>query len=226
MEVYDNDGGGKTFVLDAGDDLRAVPRSHRKLVTDDIRKVLEDPPAYFTRMAKRTPFPKMAAWLHRILETGGWQLKLARGSMADHYQAGFSLKAPEVRGATVGMPDRKPPAWVDALPDDLVALYEMVGFVDWMGFGTAGSVFPLTSMTTLTIYEGDFRGDPIDPARTVIWGTDNGDNLIADVDNDRGGWFGLGWAEIRMMGTVRDTIDWLFGELLAGRGPSMANMPS
>ena len=76
----------------------------------------------------------------------------------------------------------------------------------------------------MTSYDFSFRGDPIDPERTVVWGGWNGDMLIAELDKDRAGWFDLAPNEVRMIGTTADTVDWFFAELLAGRGPSVDNL--
>lgn len=57
MRIEENEGGGESVILVAGDDLAQVPESHRDLITPRIREVFADPAAHFTRIADECPFP-------------------------------------------------------------------------------------------------------------------------------------------------------------------------
>jgi hypothetical protein len=64
MRVFQNQGGGTTVELRAGDDLSEVPESHKDIVTPEIRTVLADPAAHFRKIAALCEISSLAKWFH------------------------------------------------------------------------------------------------------------------------------------------------------------------
>jgi hypothetical protein len=220
MQIEENERGGKTVILTAGDNLDKVPRSHRYLLTPPLRAAFANPPAHFLRIMKRCPFPHMARWLGALLSAGRWELQLNRGPGSDKRfsMAGFDWRSDQVRGATIGLPAVVPPR---TFPQQLRQHYSLVEFVSWGGFGYGGSLDGLGDNLLLTAFAFDYHGADVDLEQTFVWGGNAcGDMLICTMDG-RGGWLGLGSHEIRLLGTIGDTIDWVYSELLAGRTPEM-----
>src|SRR3712207_5861009 len=101
----ENEGGGTTVVLVAGDDLNEVAGSHRRLITAALREAFADPSGYFGRLATRCPFRQMSRWLRALASGGQWELHLNQGYPEEWTLAGFDWRSDMVRGATIGLPD-------------------------------------------------------------------------------------------------------------------------
>ena len=97
--------------------------------------------------------------------------------------------------------------------------YRLVGYVDWMGFGAAGGLDGPVGHTPLRAFAFDYHGADVDPARAFVFGWSPCGDMIAYTADGRGGWLNHGSHEVRLLGSVLDTIDWVYGELLAGRSP-------
>jgi hypothetical protein len=217
MDIEPNEAGGETAVLRAGDRLAAVPRSHRRLLSAPVRAVFGDVPSHFTEIAARCPFPNMGRWLRSLVESGRWELQLVRGPDGADIRAGFHWTSDRVRGATVTLPVEH----TYELPATLRKYHALVNEVDWMGWPAAGGLWGVGAWVSPGAFAFDFRGDPIDPRRTFqLGGSLCGDMLVFTLD-DRAGWLRLGSHEVRMIGSIADAIDWVFGELLARRVPEM-----
>jgi hypothetical protein len=216
VEIDDEEFGGTCVTLVAGDRLKAVPRSHRRLVTPEIEAWWADPMAEVRRVGDRAASPRMAEWFHAMAERGTWRLRLHR---ADHggTQAGYDLSCPNLRRAEVGPP--QPRARFDQLPDDLAAFYRLVGFMDWMGFGAAGGFGSASGHIPLSAFGFAYHGAVIDPAETFAFGWAPGGDMLIYASDGRGGWLCHENGKIHLLGSVLDTIDWVFGELLADRCP-------
>jgi hypothetical protein len=222
MKVEENEMGGQTVSLTLGDDLREVPRSHRKLVTPEIAAVFRDAPNYFSSIAERTPFRSMADWLMALVWENSWRLELERaGDDKKWGRTAFRWTSKTIRGAGIGLPMEVD---TNAFPAALATLYRLIGYVDWAGGAAEGQIAPATAAYLISSYDFNYSGDPINPDRTAVWGGQNGDMLIADLDSDRGGWFDLPENRVHMVGTVADTVNWVFAELLAGRVPDSENL--
>lgn len=209
MEVTDEEFGGTMVTLGPGDSLKAVPRSHRRLVTPEIEAWWVDPVRAIREVAERAVSPNMSEWFRRMAEGGSWRLQFHKASYGVT-QAGFWLSCPGIRGAEVGPPSTG--LLPKKLPPALSAYYRLVSFVDWMGFGATGGLGGPEGHTSLS----DFN---VDLAHTFDFGSSPcGDKIIYTADG-RGGWFNLGTQEIRILGSITDTIDWVYGELLADHCP-------
>jgi hypothetical protein len=216
VEIQENEGGGKSIILGEGDDLSKVPRSHRGLITPAIREAFADPPGYFRQLAQRCPFRKMAKWLRGLVLGGGWELHLNRGDPKEWTLAGFSWGSVMVRGATVGLPNHPV---LDACPEAVKQYYQLVDEVLWMPFGCAGGLGGAGEPTPLTHFADNFRGDPIDPTETFAWGCSPCGDMVIYTAGGRGGWWCHENNHVHLLGTIEETLDWVYGELLAGRCP-------
>jgi hypothetical protein len=101
VQSIKNEGGGKTVVLVAGDSLDKVPKSHRDIITPQVREVFADPPGHFRRIADACPFPQMAVWLRALLAEDVWYLALHRGDPPHLTAAGFGWPSETVLDAEI-----------------------------------------------------------------------------------------------------------------------------
>lgn len=215
MEIEDNECGGQSVILVAGDDLREVPKSHRPLLTPRIRKAFIDPTGYFRKVADRCRFKQMARWLKALLAENQWGLQLHRG-YGTYASAGFSWRSEKVRGAMIGLPAEQDRS---GFPAALQEYYSLVNEVDWCGFGCAGGLAGVGDHPPLRVYRFDYYGAEVDLEESFIWGQSPcGDMLIYTADG-RGGRLNHGSHQIHLLGTVADTINWVYSELLAKRCP-------
>lgn len=214
MEIEENDGGGKSVILDATDDLGKIPRSHRPLLTPELRDAFSDPYAHFRRVAEVCPFPSMAAWLQALLKERLWELVLHRGKPKEWTAAGIrwlseTLGGPEIAPAKNGVPEDLPP--------DLGRYYALVDRVSWMPFGYPTGIHGCTEHPPLTDFYYTPSAVVIDPERTFVFGSSPcGDQLIYTKDG-RGGWWCHETGTVYLLGTIAETIDWVYAERLAGR---------
>jgi hypothetical protein len=59
----------------------------------------------------------------------------------------------------------------------------------------------------------------VDPGRTYHMGHSSGGDVLIYTTDGRGGWLRPKTGEVVLLGSVGETLDWLFAELLAGRAP-------
>ena len=216
MEIKEEEFGGVLVVLQEGDSPRAAPRSHRWMITPEIKSWWEDPVGAMRNIADHAICPRMSAWFRRMAKRGEWRLEL---HLAYHgaTQAGFWFTAPGIRGAEVAPPVRR--RLPKYLPPDLAAYYRLVGHVDWMGFGAAGRLVGIANHESLKAYRYEYHGDEVNPAHTYIFGWSPCGDMIVFTKDGRGGWVDHGNGKVHLLGTARDTVNWVYGELMAGRCP-------
>lgn len=219
MEVTEEEFGGTRVTLGPGDSLKDVPHTHRGLITPEIKAWWKDPVRAVRRVADQAVTPNMGRWFRRMADDGSWVLQLHRMDGVDVTAAGFQWSCPGIRGAEVSPPTAKPLA--KYLPPGLADYYRQVGSVGWGGFGTVGGLTGAAGHTPLNVFPKEYVGAEVDPARTFIVGTNAGGGMhmvICAIDG-RGGWLNFSSGEIVLLGSVLDTIEWVYGELLADRGP-------
>jgi hypothetical protein len=216
VEVNDEEFGGTLITLEPGDPLESVPRSHRRLLTPEIESWWADSKRAVRGIADRAVTPNMIQWFRRMANGGGWRLQLHKQSHGAT-RAGYWLSCPGIRGAEVGPPPARPA--VKHLPPGLSDYYRLVGYVDWLGFGAAGGLDGPDGHTPLTAFAFDYHGADVDPARSFVFGWSPCGDMIIYTADGRGGWLNHGPHEIRLLGSVVDTIDWVYGELLTNRCP-------
>jgi hypothetical protein len=216
MDITDEELGGTRVVLRQGDSLRSVPRSHRRLVTAEIEAWWTDPVRVVRGIADRAVTPNMGQWFRRMADNGSWCLELHKsthGAMG----AGYGLSCPGIRGAEVAPPPAKPV--VKHLPAGLLDYYRLVGRVHWMGFGAAGGLDGLDGHMPLTAFGFNYHGADVELASTFAFGCSLCGDMIVCTADGRGGWLCHENGEIRLLGSVLYTVDWVYGELLADRCP-------
>lgn len=215
MEQVENEAGGTSVLLDEGDDLRKVPRSHRHLLTDALRAAFPDPVGYFAGIARRCPFPKMRRWLKALVAEGSWQLQLHQGWPEEWNLAGFKWRSQKVGSAVVGLPSG---AELAALCPALHRYYELVGEVHWDSFEMGGGLGDGSGYETpMTAFQFIWTGDKLDLETTYCWGTGTNGEMLVYTRDGRAGWVDMG--NVHMLGTVEEGIDWIYGRLLAKRLP-------
>ena len=216
METEKNHAGGTSITLFADDDLDRVPASHRDLLTPNIRRAFTDPIAHFGDVAGECPFPRMTRFLRTLLRKKAWILTLHTSDRREWSEAGFMFFADKVTTVEIAPAREETPAeW----PHALRTYHSLVGCVRWIPFGMAGD-FDATSMP-LSDFPCEFRGMSVDPDRTFIFGGSlSGDMLFYTLDG-RGGWFCHENGYLHALGTIEDTIEWVYGEFLAGRTPEL-----
>jgi hypothetical protein len=217
MEITEEEFGGTRVILRKGDNLRSVPRSHRRLLTAAIESWWQDPFRAVRNVAARAVSPRMGTWFRAMAERGQWQLELHKASHGAT-RAGFWFLCPGVRGAEVAPPTSGQA--LDHLPPDLAAYYRLVGSLDWMGFGASGGLEGSEGHTPLTAFGYDYHGAAVEPARTYVFGWSPCGDMIIYTADGRGGWLCHENGKVHLLGSVRDTIDWVYDELLANRCPN------
>lgn len=222
MEVTDEEFGGTRVTLGPGDILKAVPRTHRHLLTPEIKAWWKDPVRAVRRVADEAVTPNMGRWFGRMADEENWRLELHIADVVTVTAAGFNWSCPGIRGAEVSPPTAKPLA--KNLPPRLAEFadyFRLVGYVDWGGFGASGGLSGPSGHMPLTAFAKDYYGADVDPAGTFVFGTNTGSgmNMVIYTADGRGGWLDFESGEIVLLGSVLDTIDWVYGELLADRSP-------
>jgi hypothetical protein len=215
MEFEANEGGGQSITLFADDDLDNVPTGYANLISPAIRRAFDDPIAYFQAAASKCPFPAVKKYLAIVLQQQkGWVLMLHRGDPQEWNAAGFLLFADDVKPLEITpASDDLPADW----PPELRQYHSLLGPISWMPFGLAGGLEGTT--TSLSEFPYEFRGLSVDPNRTFIFGSSFcGDMLFYTLDG-RGGWFCHENGYLHGLGSISDTIDWVYSELLADRTP-------
>lgn len=216
MEARPNDAPGKSVILVAGDDLAKVPESHRDLLSPQIRDVFSDQPARFRQLALACPFATMAKWLRAVLKEGQWQLELHRGHVPDWSSVAFYWHSSKVRGAAVTPSPGLPPA---TLPAALQSFYSLVDEVSWMKFAYAGGLYDARTRRELPVVRVNKPGrKPVSATVFAFGSSPCGDELVYTSDG-RAGWRSHESGAVHFLGTIEDTINWVFGELCANRCP-------
>ena len=221
MRREKNEAGGISIILEGGDNLSKVPKSHRDLLTPAIRAAFDDPNAHFRRVAERTPFPSMAAWLEALVADGDWELALHRGNQPGWEAAGFGWWPEGTCGAEVAPSEGDVPS---TLPPALREYYALVGGVSWMPFGIAGGLYGCCDHSALNRFNDLFGNEEFDPATTFSLGSDLCGDMLVYTRDGRGGWLFHERLfrkadQIHPLGSIEDALNWAFGELLADRRP-------
>jgi hypothetical protein len=219
MEIEENEGGGTSVLLFIGDKLSKVPKSHRMLITPELRKAFADPSSYFKDLANRCPFPAMSDWLRAVIAERLWVVGLHHGKPPvpeEWTQVGIRWFGENMLGAEItpasGLASQD-------LPPVLREYYSLVDAVYWMPFGLAGGLYGCGDHSPLTNFYDSYHGADIDPARTFAFGSSFCGDMLVYTDDGRGGWLCHENAQIHLLGTIEDTINWVYSELRADRCP-------
>lgn len=219
MQLNDNEGGGTTVRLFAGDTLSSIPTSHKHLLTPSLRDAFTDPHKYFSKLALRAPARAMSNWLNTVASQGDWSLELNIGHVREWTMAGYKWNALGVRGATIGLANEPD---LDNYSPKLKSFFCLFDTVHWNGFGCAGGLSGLKHKL-LSVLPYQLQGDPVDPTRTYIWGSSGcGDMIIYTLDG-RAGWFNHENGDVALLGTIEEFLDWVFRKLLSDQSPEFTS---
>lgn len=222
MKESPNQGGGTTFVLAEGDSLDSVPESHREIITNEIRDAFGNPRLYFNEIAKRTDIDTFRQFLTKATSEGEWRLILADTFMIRRETVGaFYWSGPGLCGVML-----EPGATKFAASDcdpQFASLYSLVRLVQWGEVAWGGFLRSPLQQMSLREY-GDFPKSKLFPSgkSTVFGSTECGDVLVHD-QRGMAGMMSHESGRVCKLGTIRDALDWVFAELLAGRPPDMYN---
>ncbi len=213
METFTNETGGVSIRLLPEDSLDEVPQSHRKMVNQNIESIFRNIPEYFETIGKNAPVPAMRKWVRKLLDHESCSLLLQLSGYSKESRASFSWTSNVVRGAEFG-PLRSKVKLKSAVGD----LFRLIEFLDWMGIGVTGKLFSPQDYYTVGAL-GIEDGPKVNLSRSIAWGEFNGDVLI-QAPGDFGGWRTIS-GRIVPLGTVTDSVEWVFDQLLNKRAPTL-----
>lgn len=217
MQSETNMGGGTTLILTVGDSFSDVPESHRDIITPEIRDAFQNAPEYFRQIASQSELKNFAAWLNTLIQRGTWSLRLADTYMMKRDTVGaFRWSAPGIYGAMI-----EPGALHDIAERDVEFSdpFSWIRMVYWSDVAFAGGL--LSTGSHWFEYDTEAESDPFDfplAECTAFGSTSCGDQFIYNKDGEAG-FFSHEISRAYRLGTIRESLDWIFGELLAGREP-------
>lgn len=218
MEITDNEAGGTTVMLTGDDDLSLVPASHAALLTEYVRDVFADPGRMLSDAAAHAPVPAMKTWFETAMAEADWQLNLEIGRPSEWRDVRLYLWPESVYPLAISLTEPTP-APVPTAPDIISDCYRLVGPIRWMPFGLGGGLDhpPFYDMTACGLegYTTEVRAD-----EAFAFGRDLCGHAVFYTLDDRGGWMSHS-GEVRLLGNVADTLQWLYTELLHQRSPTM-----
>ncbi len=220
MRVFQNQGGGTTIELGAGDDLAEVPESHEDMVTPEIRTVFADPAAHFRKIAKLCEIPSLARWLSKLTETGRWWLVLHEGGFYDRETtAGFYWRSSAVTSAMISLPQ---PALSPRVPDGFRHYYSLVDIVHWAEFGFSGGILGSQQHIPLAAFQVSRpKKKGFDPKKCVVWGNSPCGDMLIHNDAGKSAFLSHENGKVIELGTVPGALDWVFEQLLTNRAPEL-----
>lgn len=227
MKSQNNDGGGVTFILTESDSLDAVPESHRDIVTQGIREAFSDPRAYFRAIAERTSLPNLRAYLQKFVDTGKWMLVLADNYLMDRETVGAfrwfhanqhpSLIAPGSRNPWHARHDARSAQSTQHV--GFSQLYDDIAFVHWDSIGFSGGIRAANRHIPLAGYVRDSHNPLFPQKSTTIFGNSSCGDMLVHNSHGQAGYLSHENGAAYVIGTIPETLDWIFGELIENRTP-------
>ncbi len=208
-----------TGLFKANYDLSLVPATHQALLNSRVRSWFQNFDSTLQSIINANYSQHMTSWFQQIQTLGSWQLNLHLSSNG-YQQASFKLSAPDIRGAEIGVPPDS-----DELlkfPTELQAFHALVDHVHWNGFGAGGGLYPIQQHYCLLKhnlpgkYTDDFQVENL----FALGDSPCGDVLFYSTDG-RAGWFAHGDGTLFLLGSIRETIDWVFEQLLLNECPEI-----
>jgi hypothetical protein len=214
MLTRPNDGGGTTLVLAEGDDLDAVPDSHRDIVTDVLRHTFRDPSAYFSELAGRTPIPNLQRYLSRFVSDGRWSLLLADTYMMDRKTiAAYQWFHPDQYPCMFG------PSTGDCNDRRFSTFYDGFSLVHWDSIGYSGGIVPYRGQITVANYGAPSINPIFPPDSTVVFGISSCGDMMVCSTLGEAGYLSHENGASYVVGTFHEMLVWIFGELIENRTP-------
>jgi hypothetical protein len=215
MRTEENCAGADTVIVQPRDRLETVPVSHKYLVSPAITKVFEDPVAHFRDIAERTPFEEMRLYLQKLLARPKWVLNLHTNAFDSPGIAAFEFFSAAVHPVQIAPGNRQ--ARCGGV-SEMTGFYRQIGWLHWTVYGGADG---LDTSPDESFAECEFHMDVpgIDSTATFSFGsTACGDWFIYDKSG-RAGMLSHESLRVHWIGTVADTINWIFHELRHKRTP-------
>jgi hypothetical protein len=205
----------KTLALTRSDSLEAIPRSYRKILLPAIEAWWKDPREVLRSISEKAFTPNMREWFRCAINDGTFELYLHKASFGN--QASLDVSCPSIRGAELTPPE--PDRSFEKYPAGLRELFALLGDIQWCGYLGGGGIDGPDGLLPLRMFEFDYHGADIEIDRAFGFGScPGGDKIIATLDG-QGGFLNHSSHEIHLHGTITETVDWVFGELLANRCP-------
>jgi len=216
MNVQWNCAGGDTVFLTPGDQLDAIPESHRHLLTSAIQTTFEDPIGYFASVAAQSPFESVNEYLLELIQTRHWQLRLHTNGFNSRGIAAFAF------GSNAVLPSEIAPAEqvseLTILPE-LAQFYSLLGWVHWTEYGAAGGIDRFEDHTPCRNTGYKLKDESLQDQTVKVWGsTPCGDTYIYTRDG-RGGLLSHETGQLHFLGSIEEAIDWIFNKLRQGTYP-------
>ncbi len=209
-----NSCGGTTLILAEGDDLDAVPDSHRDIVTAAIRNAFVDPASHFRQIAARTSLQNLRDYIAAFVDQGKWSLILADTYMMKRATiAAFQWFHPSMYGCMFA------PATTSPTDPQFAPLYADVAMAHWDSIGCAGGILPAHEHIPLSVYGAPSTNlvFPVDSS-TVFATSPCGDMMIYNRHGDAG-YLSHETGGSYVVGSVPEMLEWVFGQLMHDQLP-------
>lgn len=219
MEQQKNWGGGVTLILREGDSLDNVPQSHLDIVTPEIREAFTNPSDFFRAIAWKSKVKNFSVWLNTLINTGSWSLQLADTYMMKRSTiGGFRWSAKGIYGAIIS-PGKL--ADLSDMHEEFSDPFAFIRCIHWGEIAHAGGLFSGGIGFELgeddDLVEG--RESEFSLTNCVEFGcTECGDQFIFTPDG-QAGFFSHEVRKAYRLGTIHESLNWIFGALLAGHEP-------
>jgi hypothetical protein len=217
MKTEENCAGGETVLVSRKDSLERVPETHASLLTTGVREAFPDPIAYFRKVAARSRFVAFRAWLERLLQGNQWELRLHTNGFESPGIAAFAFRAPSITIAELAPPQSEP--LDDSFPDEIVEFYSLVDWVHWSVYGGAGGIERGGPHRPISAFGKKFVGSKINPKKAGELGSTGCGDMFIYTSDGRGGMLCHENLHVHLIGTIGETFEWIFQELLEGREP-------
>lgn len=218
MKVVPNQAGGTTIVLQAGENLDAVPESHRELVTPALGVAYADPVSHFGQIAERAQIAEFAKWLKALVAGGKWSLLLHEGFMMDReILAAFQWHSREVRGAAISLSQE---SLSPRLPEAMRHFYSLVDVVHWDNYGFGGGILGQPQHIPLVAFSGlRPKRKGFDPKKCVVWGSSSCGDMLIYTTAGKAAFLSHENGKVNLLGTIEEALAWVFQLLLENRTP-------
>ncbi|MDX1946687.1 MAG: hypothetical protein SFU86_14900 [Pirellulaceae bacterium] len=217
MKIEENCGGGDTVIVYPKDALARVPASHTELLTSPVREAFLDPAAYFRRIAARCRIASMRQWLEQLVRKNRWELRLHTNGHDCPGIAAFAFHAPSITTAEIAPPRAE--SLERNFPAEIVEFYSLVDWVHWSIYGGAGGIERGGAQTAIGDFGQPCVGAKIDIEQTNLLGSTGGGDMFIYTADGRGGMLCHENLHVHLIGTIGETLEWMFQELLENREP-------
>jgi hypothetical protein len=220
MKTVQNQAGGATVIVVAGDDLSAVPTSHREMISPAVRAAFNDPVAYFQKIAFRSQIPELTKWLTALIAEKKWTLLLHEGFMFDRsLMAAFHWNCSHAVSAMISLPRE---SLSQRVPTGFRHYFSLVGAVHWDDFGCAGGLLDSQDQIPLAAFSTPRpKRKGFDPSKCVVWGNSIGGDMLIYTTAGKAGFLSHESGKVQALGTIEEALSWVFEKLAANSKPEI-----